>query len=125
MDDDKIERQIAFIIEQQARFDVNMARLQERIDRVDEQLSQLGAHVDRVAAQVNQVTGVVGNMSEGMVDLKDALLSLTNIVERHDNDIAFLIERDKETDARFRGIHENLRETDKRLNTIIKILEKR
>jgi hypothetical protein len=36
--------------------------------------------------------------------LTDALLSLTNIVERHDDQIAVLIEHSKETDARLNAL---------------------
>ncbi|HEX5732433.1 MAG TPA: hypothetical protein VF131_06335 [Blastocatellia bacterium] len=118
MADDKIERQIAFIIDQQAKNTVNIARLEEKLNRLEGQVSRLTVQVDRI-------TNVVVTMSEGMVDLKDALLSLTNIVERHDNDMAYLVERDKETDGRFREIHERLSRTDERLDTVITMLEKR
>ena len=75
MADDKIERQIAFIIDQQAKNTVNIARMQE-----------------------------------GMVDLRDALLSLTNFVERHDEQIAILIEESKEAKAEFKEIRALFRE---------------
>ena len=102
MADDKIEQQIAFIIEQQAKNTVNIARLQEGMDRVDGQLAQL-------TAQVNRLTG-------HMVDLKDAMLSLINVVEKHDEQITILVEQSKETDTRFREIRERLRKIDERLN---------
>ena len=118
MADDKIERQIAFIIDQQAKNTVNIARLDEKLNRLEEQVNRLTDNVDRVTAAVGNLTVHVGNLTSHvgdltghMVDLKDALLSLTNIVERHDEQIAILVEESKETDAR--------------LNAIITILEKR
>ena len=41
MADDKIERQIAFIIEQQAKNTVNIGRLDEELDRLKDQVSRL------------------------------------------------------------------------------------
>lgn len=111
MADDKIERQIAFIIDQQAKNTVNIGRLDEKLNRLKDQVSRLADNVDRVTAAVGNLTGHVGDLTGHMVDLKDALLSLTNIVERHDGQIAILVEESKETDAR--------------LNAIITILEKR
>lgn len=109
MADDKIEQQIAFIIEQQAKNTVNIGRLQEGMDRVDGQLAQL-------TAQVNRLTDVVDNLTGHMVDLKDAMLSLINVVEKHDEQITILVEQSKETDTRFREIRERLRKIDERLN---------
>ena len=131
MADDNIEQQIAFIIDQQAKNTVNIARMQE-----------------------------------GMTDLRDALLSLANFVERHDEQIAILVEegkeakaefkeiralfkeialqskenearfqenearfkeialRFKETDERFKKTDERMSKTDERLNAIIALIEK-
>jgi uncharacterized coiled-coil protein SlyX len=83
MSSDNIQRQINFMIEQQARFDSNMAKLDARIGKITEQV------------QHNTVS---------IAKLTDALLSLTNIVERHDKQIAGLIERGKEIDARLNAL---------------------
>ncbi|HJQ71671.1 MAG TPA: hypothetical protein VKA70_22025 [Blastocatellia bacterium] len=104
MADDKIERQIAFIVEQQAKNTVNIVRWQE-----------------------------------GMTDLRDALLSLINIVDRHEQQIAILVEDSKEAKAEFKEIRalfkevalrfeksdERMSKTDERLNALIALMEKR
>jgi len=89
MNSEDVERKMAFIIEQQANFSTDIAELKE---------------------QQNQITDHIRNLT-------NALLSLTNIVERHDEQIAALIEQSKETDARFK-------ETDERINTLVTILDR-
>ena len=89
MGSEDVERNMAFIIEQQAKFSTDIAELKE---------------------QQNQITAHIRNLT-------NALLSLTNIVERHDEQIAALIEQSKETDARFK-------ETDERINTLVTILDR-
>ena len=83
MSSDKIERQMAFIIEQQARFVEDMAR-QEKQSREN---------------------------TTNIAKLADVILSLTNVVQRHDEtldrvdrQIAELAERGKETDARLNAL---------------------
>ncbi len=124
MDDDKIERQIAFIIEHQAKFDANMARLQERIDQVDEQVSQVTAAVSNVTIVVSNLSGIVSNLS-GIVG------SLTNIVESYANRLAALIamserheNRLERNDAQIAALIESGKETDKRLDSLAAIVEK-
>jgi ABC-type transporter Mla subunit MlaD len=92
MSSEHIERQMAFIIEQQAKFTVDMAEMKE----------QMGA----LTRRADQATDQIGRLT-------DALLSLTNIVERHDSQIesnwtqiAALAERGKETDARLNALIE-------------------
>ncbi|HEV8484499.1 MAG TPA: hypothetical protein VGV87_13230 [Blastocatellia bacterium] len=88
MSSDNIERQMAFIIEQQARFVEDIARQEKQ-------------------SRENTTT---------IAKLADVVLSLTNVVQRHDEaldrvdrQIAELAERGKETDAR--------------LNTLIDVVE--
>ena len=83
MSSDKIERQMAFIIEQQAQFVADIAR-QEKQSREN---------------------------TANIAKLADVVLSLANIVQRHDealdrvdNQIAELAERGKETDARLNAL---------------------
>ena len=83
MSSDKIERQMAFIIEQQARFAEDIAR-QEKQSREN---------------------------TVNIAKLTDVVLSLTNVVQRHDDaldrvdrQIAELAERGKETDARLNAL---------------------
>ncbi|HXG65050.1 MAG TPA: hypothetical protein VNO70_08070 [Blastocatellia bacterium] len=79
MSKDPIERKMEFIIEQQAQF---------------------AADIMELKARQEQQAAVIEQLTADMVNLKDALLSLTNIVEEHGNQIAALASLGKETDAR-------------------------
>jgi uncharacterized protein YoxC len=90
MSNEDFERQMAFILEQQARFSVDIEKQKERMDLVTSQIEELGK-------QVAQLTGFAAV-------LKDAFVSLTHHVERHDKEIAELIQQGKETDARLNAL---------------------
>ena len=104
MDNEQIERQMAFILEHQAKFSANLEKLQER----DAHWEARMAIVDR---QIEQLVGFAGT-------LRDALLGLTHHVERHaehierndeqiakiNQGLAELVERGKETDARLNAL---------------------
>ena len=121
MNNEDFERQVAFILEQQARFAANLAKQQERdaelearFIRVDRQIEQLtgkvaqhdepDARAERIDRQLEQLVGFAGTF-------RDALLGLTYHVERHEQQIAEinrglaeLVERGKETDARLNAL---------------------
>lgn len=86
---DKIQRQMEFIVNQQAQFEIDIARLER------------------------QTVEATTNISK----LTDVVLSLANIVERHDQQIAMLIEHSKKTD-------EQIRSTDGKMNALINIVER-
>jgi chromosome segregation ATPase len=108
MNNEDFERQMAFILEQQARFDANLAKQQERNAEAwakqQEYDAQVNARLDRVDRQIEELVGLVGV-------LRDALIGLTHHAERHDQQIAAneraiaeLAERGKETDARLNAL---------------------
>jgi chromosome segregation ATPase len=97
MNNEDFERHIAFILEQQARFDANLAKQQEYD-------AQVNARLDRVDRQIEELVGFTGI-------LRDALIGLTHHAERHeqrmaeiDRGLAELVERGKETDARLNAL---------------------
>jgi hypothetical protein len=96
MSSDNIQRQMEFIIEQQAKFSTDIAQLEQ---------------------QNRQNT-------ENIARLADVVLSLANIVERHDAAIAELIEQGKDTDRRLKATDERMKETDERMNALITTVEK-
>ena len=84
------ERRMEFFLEQQAKFEENLAKASARQDRIDRQIEQL--------------VGFSGT-------LRDAVLGLTHHVERHDQEIdairqaiAELVAQGKETDARLNAL---------------------
>ena len=103
MNNEHIERQMAFIVEQQAKFSANMESLQQR----DIQWEARMATIDRKIEQLVDFAGT----------LRDALLGLTHHVERHDQQIA-------DIDRRLAELAERGKETDARLNALILIVER-
>lgn len=108
MNNQDFERQMAFILEQQARFAANLATQHERdaanLAKQQERDAQVNARLDRVDHQMEQLVGFAGT-------LRDALIGLTHHGERHDQEIAAidrglaeLVERGKETDARLNAL---------------------
>ncbi|HSE97327.1 MAG TPA: hypothetical protein VLD57_03585 [Blastocatellia bacterium] len=96
MSSDNTQRQIDFIIEQQARFSEDLARLEQ---------------------QTSRNTESIGNMV-------DALLSLTRIVEQQADQIGVLIEQGRETDRRLKETDQKMKDTDGRLNALINVVER-
>ena len=101
MNNEEFERQMAFSLEQQARFDANLAKEQERNAEArakqQEYHAQVNARLDRTDRQIAELVGFTGI-------LRDALIGLTHHAERHDREMAELIERGKETDARLNAL---------------------
>jgi phage-related minor tail protein len=100
MSEDRIQRQIEFIVEQQAKFVVDIAELRQG-------LAEMKESQERASVETRKN---IDSLSERVTNLADALLSLTNIVEKQGDHIVALAERGKETDAR--------------LNTLIAIVER-
>jgi ABC-type transporter Mla subunit MlaD len=96
MSSEHTERDMAFMIEQQAKFTVDMARM-------NEQMSALVDGLDRVTQQVGKLT--------------DILVSLTNVVEQHDSQIA-------SNEAQIAALAEQGKETAARLNALIEMVER-
>lgn len=99
MSEDRIQRQIEFIVEQQAKFTVDIAELRQG-------LAEMKETQERASAETREhITKVV-----------DAILSLTNIVEGHENRLA-------RNEAEIAALIEHGKETDARLNALINIVE--
>jgi len=93
MRSDKIERQMAFIIEQQARFEENIAR-QEKQSREN---------------------------TVNIAKLADVILSLTNVVQRHDEALDRV---DRQIAELAKESAERGKELDARLNALIDVVER-
>lgn len=107
MPNDHIERQMSFIIEQQAKFTVDIQKLEEAQARTTveiEKLKESQAHTD----------GMLRN-------LIGVSLSLANHMEASDKRLAKLGE---ETDRRFRELADSQASTDRRLAALIEAVDK-
>lgn len=97
MSNEDFERQMEFILGQQAKFEENFAKQQEYN-------AQAIARLDLVDRQIAELVGFTGV-------LRDALIGLTHHAERHDHQIAAnqkaiaeLAAQGKETDARLNAL---------------------
>ena len=81
---------MAFFLEQQAKF-------QEFFVKQKDYNAEVNARLDRTDRQIAELVGFTGI-------LRDALIGLTHHAERHDREMADLIERGKETDARLNSL---------------------
>ena len=94
--DERFQRHVAFMLEQQAKFDERQAKFDERMERLEQQTRE---------------------NREDIAKLVNVVMSLATHVERHDQQIASLIEDNKETERRFR-------ETDERISALIILAER-
>ena len=81
---------MAFFLEQQAKFE-------EFFVKQKDYNALVNARLDRTDRQIAELVGFTGV-------LRDALIGLTHHAERHDREMADLIERGKETDARLNAL---------------------
>lgn len=103
MSEDRIQRQMEFIVDQQAKFATDIVELKEGIAELKEGMSELKESQQRTTEHIS--------------NLADAVLSLTNIVEGHQNALA-------RNEAEIAALIEQGKETDARLNTLITIVER-
>jgi hypothetical protein len=90
MNNEDFERQMEFILEQQAKFE-------EFFVKQKDYNAEVNARLDRTDRQIAELVGFTGI-------LRDALIGLTHHAERHDRGMADLIERGKETDTRLNAL---------------------
>ena len=100
MSSDKIQRQMDFILDQQAKFD---ARFDAKMLEIEEKQRQ---------------------NTEDIVKLVGAIMNLTVHGQENSRQIAELIEHGKEADRRIAELAANGKETDSRLNSLISVVER-
>lgn len=107
MSEDQFQRQVDFIVAQQAKFSSDIAKLEENLSRHEQENRQMIAKLGDV------ILSLVHHSEE-----QDARIAA------HDKQIAALIEANQETDRRFRETDERLKETDERINALIILAER-
>ena len=99
----EINSKIEFIINQQAQFAADIARLEQNMDRLEAGLDHLREAVSQLQGTVSQLTGVV---SEPAISQQNTNAILENLAER-------AVESSERQDR-----------MDERLNTLISIVER-
>lgn len=103
MDDEKLQRAIEFILENQARFYADLQQVQEANKQIQEAQKE-------AEKRVNVLERICLNLYNTTVEQGKGITQLTENIRE-------LREAQSETDKRFR-------ETDERLNTVILLAEK-
>ena len=93
MNNEEFERRIEFILQRQASFDDNLLRQADILAEQSRLNAEAHARNDRVDRQIQELI-------QSMSIFRDALISITHHVERNEREMADLIERGKQTDAR-------------------------
>ena len=110
MSSDNIQRQIEFMIAQQARFNEQHAKFNERQAKFDQKMLELEQMQRQNTEDITKLVGVVMN--------------LTLHVQENSRQIAELIEHGKQTDRRLDELAASGRETDARLNVLVTVVER-
>jgi septal ring factor EnvC (AmiA/AmiB activator) len=107
MDNEQFERQMSFIVEQQAKFSADLGARDAQWKARDTQWEARMKKVDRQIKQLVRSMGI----------LRDAVIGLTHHVERHDQKIV-------EIDRGLQELVERGKETDARLNALLLVVER-
>jgi chromosome segregation ATPase len=105
--DDKIQKQMEFILNQQARFDANIGRLDEKNAQIQEKHVQLQNIVERLATVTLQGFEALEGKSAALIDAQI----------KTEATIASLTEK-------MTALAEAQAQTDDRLNTLINVVER-
>ncbi|MBL8151172.1 MAG: hypothetical protein JNN15_14695 [Blastocatellia bacterium] len=89
---DKIEKTVSFIIEQQAKFSVDIDLLKESQKKTDEEVKMLTKAVAELTATVAEMKETMTDMQVAIAEMKDAVLINNSMVEKLVN----VVESDRE-----------------------------
>jgi chromosome segregation ATPase len=110
MTSDEIERNIAFIIEHQARFDSDIERINEAIASINETLAK---HNDAIAGLNDAIAGLI-RVSHGLLDHQKAMETRQAAAENQMSEIR----------TEMKELARAQKSTDQRLNVLIDVVEK-
>jgi len=110
MSDDKMERTIQFILEQQAQNTVA--------------IGQLTGTVSNLSNIVDKLSGTVDKLSDKVDRTADGINALLAIAEIHEQEITELRESVNTVNESVSTVDERGRETDERLNALINTVER-
>lgn len=124
MSNERIEKRIEFIIDQQAQFTTDMNLLKESQAQFTERVDRLASQVEALAAIQAQAEVRLGRVEESFI----LLVQMARITdERLDNfgeKMAMLTEAQTRTDNKLADLAEAQTHTDERLNTLIDVVER-
>lgn len=97
MADDKTERTIQFIIEQQAQLTASVGQLTNTVSKLSNTVDKLSGTVDKLSENVDKLSAKVDRTADGVA-------ALLTIAEIHEREITAVRERQTDTDERLNAL---------------------
>lgn len=104
MDEDKIERTMLFILEQQAHLTVSMGELTESLDRLTEKVDKVSDKVDRTAEGINSLLVIAEIHDREIAALRESVSAVSESVNAVSESVSAVDERGRETDERLNAL---------------------
>jgi chromosome segregation ATPase len=92
MTDGERQRQMDFILAQQAQFSVNMDALRESQARTDESVSRLSTQVEHLSTQVEHLTAQVQNIARQQAHINEVVAVIADAQQHTDERLNALID---------------------------------
>ncbi|HEX8422597.1 MAG TPA: hypothetical protein VF634_04260 [Pyrinomonadaceae bacterium] len=110
MADDKMERTMQFILEQQAQNTVSMGQLTDKVDKLSDK-------VDRTADSINALLAIAEIHEQEIAELRESVNAMGESVNAVTTSV-------NAVSASVSAVDERGRETDERLNALIDTVER-
>ncbi|HEX8499538.1 MAG TPA: hypothetical protein VF659_03020 [Pyrinomonadaceae bacterium] len=104
MDEEKMQRQMEFIVEWQAQFAAKLGQIEDNLARQGEAIERQGENIERQGENIGRLTGVVEQVVDGIARLAQLTLERFEAVDRRadetDRKIAALVDAQIRTEDR-------------------------
>jgi deoxyribodipyrimidine photolyase len=105
MDEEKMQRQMEFLLEWQAQFAVELGELKENVTRLGENVTRLEGVVERVVGVVERVVVNVERLAQST---RERLEAVENREDETDRKIAALVDSQIQTEESLRNLSDTL-----------------
>src|SRR5213595_3384551 len=116
MNNEDLQRKMAFIVEQQAQFASDIQRLEESQARTDQVVAQTGEIVARLA---NVTLEGFKDVNAKIDALVDSQINLTEAQSRTDDRINALVDSQMQTDVKTKALVDSQSLTNERLKALV------
>jgi ABC-type transporter Mla subunit MlaD len=135
MDEEKMQRQMEFIVEQQAQFAAKIGQLEDTTRQIGENVVRLGGVVERLGGVVERLGEVVERLSEVVGRVVDGVARLTqSTLERFDETdrkLAALVDaqvraedRTADVDRKFALLAESQQKTEESIRSLAEVFNR-
>ena len=114
IDEDKIQKQMEFIIDQHAQFSFDIGQIKDIVARL------ATASLDRIESLENKVSALV----DAQIKTEENLSSLAEAQAQADGKVSALVDAQIKTEANLSSLAKAQAHTDERLNDFITVVER-